>query len=357
MPHYYLCRHRDRSLEDEGPPHWRVPTYQAVASLDLTPLAESGRQTTPDGIGTGMVIVALDQRDGDVERSQDGVYLGNDLDDVVGGALLMRRMGLNFKGKGASTLRDAIVDLFFEHSTSPKDKNRWNAPMPVTRRGGGARYEITLGLELVLSVPVVSGGATYTESFNKANSTTLGPDLTWQEVTGNSGVTNNQAENYSTAIGRMKALSDCATDNNYAKFTSATPSGGSYYDAEMGAICRYHATAATDTGYLSWNDYDFGIQNHIAKVVAGARTTLADLNNGQGGSAGTVYEMRAVGSLISFYVNGSSALSVTDTAITTGTKGGFQLRHTTAANRTALDSFEMGDLSTPSAPARRRARR
>ena len=46
-------------------------------------------------------------------------------------------------------------------------------------------YEINLGGRIYQRL-AVRGGATITESFDKADDTTLGPDLTWTELTGNS---------------------------------------------------------------------------------------------------------------------------------------------------------------------------
>lgn len=61
--------------------------------------------------------------------------------------------------------------------------------------------------------------ATYTESFNKANAATLGPDLTWTEVGGLTAwkVFGNTAVIQDDGDGHARAEHDTVTDDQFAE--------------------------------------------------------------------------------------------------------------------------------------------
>ena len=332
---YYAAPWVGNGTDDD---RFRPPTEQSMTAIDWR-----GDCMVRDGWS---LLSVAEIEDAIVKAG--GRYLGDDLEDPAGGDLLMKALGLRYTGLRRPTIKEAVLDLFYEHSTRDDDRTKVNRLRPVKDASGIQRVEVRLGGVPILDFPIPSGGATITESFDTANSTTLGPDLSWTEVTGNAGVTSNQAENYSAAAGRMKATTDLSTSDNYAQAVLKTPSGGSLYYVDCGVICRYSGSAGTDTGYLAWLDSNIGPQDHIDKIVTGTRTTLADLNfpSGSGGTVDDVWKVSAVGSTIAFAVNGTQVLSVTDTAITTGTRCGFQLRHTSAANRAAIDNFEAGDIAT-----------
>lgn len=338
---HYLAPWVGTGNEESGGP-FRPPTDQAYSVLDWR-----GDCTVPDG----WCLVAVAQRDNDLVRGR-GVYLGDNLDDRAAGVLLMRTLGLNPKGDDRPDVRAAVLDLLLEHATSDDDRSRWNRLRPA-----GRRHEVWLGGQRIVDVPVVRGGAVYTESFNKANSGTLGPDLTWTEVFNDSEVVGNQMEMNTSSGVEARAEHDCATNNNYAQIATMDGSAAWGTTFSYRALARY--ASAARTCYQAVLHYTGGIlTDKINKQVTGTTTELASAfhSGGLGGwSFGDIVRCEANGSTIRSLYNGTATHEITDTAIATGTRGGIALTATNA-NDVGADDFEMGDLATPSAAAPRARR-
>ena len=83
---------------------------------------------------------------------------------------------------------------------------------------------------------------------------------------------------------------------------------------------------------------------YLNKVVAGTRTQLATTAFTY--VLGTIYTFRvnASGSTIWATRSGGSELSVTDSSITSGKRGGFMLNANVGTARARGDNFEAGDL-------------
>jgi hypothetical protein len=189
--------------------------------------------------------------------------------------------------------------------------------------------------------------ARYTESFNKADSSTLGPDLTWTEVIGDTQVVSNSVRPVAgTVDGRNRAEHDCATDDNYAQITSVNLQENT--GNIVGPICRYDSAADTGydmrrTGAASLANYTTQIRKTIAGVVTslGSPATVARATSAA--TPETLY-IGASGSTLTSKINGAVAQTLTDTDITIGKRGGFRVRsNATVANATA-DDFMAGDL-------------
>ena len=185
--------------------------------------------------------------------------------------------------------------------------------------------------------------ARYTESFNTANSTTLGPDLSWTETNGDLQIVTNRVGIVSTGVSnRARADSDMATDDNYAQITIVDADTTS--TNRWGVACRFSSSA--DTCYVAFHGDGASVNNTLLQTVEAG--TVTEQSTGTHTKAtNDVLRIEAIGSQIIFYINGVANITVTSTAITTGKRGGIGLR----ANTTGLvflDNFVTGDLALAS---------
>jgi len=181
--------------------------------------------------------------------------------------------------------------------------------------------------------------ATYTESFNKADSDTLGPDLTWTETTGDIDVVSNKASGGGSHYAR--AEHDLASNDCYAQALVGTDGTGNGYPE---VDCRFAAAANTFYGAVAYFTED---SIFLQKMIAGTAINLGSAAHTL--DVGTEYTLKveANGTTIKAYLNGTEKVSVTDSAIdgtTVGGKrggiGGFK----GSTGRNTWDSFEFGDL-------------
>jgi hypothetical protein len=182
---------------------------------------------------------------------------------------------------------------------------------------------------------------TITESFNKADSGTLGPDLTWTELNGNIDIVSNKAQ--STTLGSFvaaRADSDLSGTDQYAQ--AVVNASEETATAQVGCLCR-KTSGATSTFYWADGEFDTNLVR-LLKRVSGTNTTLGTSSKTlTAGTPGTV-KVEAVGSAIKAYWNSSQEVSVTDTSITTGTRCGVRGLKITSGNVT-WDDFEAADVS------------
>lgn len=242
------------------------------------------------------------------------------------------RVGLNLGGQSFDEL---ALELLTVHATPDGDKTRWNRVRPTIAN----RTEIWLGGEKIVDIPAVSGGATYTDDFNTADTTTFGADLTWTEI-GSLEIYSNEAAatTSGTAIQRARAEHDCATSNNYAQVTLTLHINLST-DFFL-AACRYDS--ATTTAYEATQGNGSATTGTVLrKVVTGTTTSLSTGTNSW--ALNDVLRSQATGSTISHKINGTTHLSVTDTSITTGTRGGLGIK-SFSPTTLRIDNFEVGDL-------------
>lgn len=230
-------------------------------------------------------------------------------------------------------LRRIVRSLLVEHART--DGTRWK---PLQREGN--RYRVWFG-GLFDDFPSIAGGAVITESFNKADSVTLGPDLTWTEVTGNIDVVSNQAKlNAGGGFSSARAQVDLATANHYARGNNVvvpTDNVHIYVRFDTFANTAYLGLLASTGGGL------------IYKMVGGSFTALSSTVTGLATSSVSV-TCSVNGSTVRHLHNGVEQLVVTDTSIFGNLRtgiGGFGIGST-------IDSFEAGDLARalPFAPPR-----
>lgn len=185
--------------------------------------------------------------------------------------------------------------------------------------------------------------ATITESFNKADSTTLGPDLTWTEISGDCQVVSNRARGVNTGTGNAaRADSDLASTNHYvqAAMYIALSSGHG-----CGIIVRKDSSA-TMTFYMLWIDSDGSVyRSTFYKSVAGTLTAIGSTSTLAGFTSGDVIKLEVSGTTLTGYRNGSSFGSQSDSAISSGTRCGFRCYGNLSVANAEIDSFEAGDLA------------
>jgi uncharacterized protein YodC (DUF2158 family) len=267
-------------------------------------------------------------------------YLGDALDDRTGAVkqTLESRLGVTLT---ATAFREQIAELLIEHG----GPGRW-APLRPTVAG---RYEIVLG-ERIYTAPLLRGGATITESWDKADSTVLGPDLTWTEVLNNSVVASQKWQTGGSAGSAYEARAehDLATDNHYAQGIVNVVNSTVATDNFIGLLIRHSAAARTAYQFQNRSGSG-GATEKIRKIVA---TTITELLSEVGDVTMTDVLMRfeANGSTLTGYKAGVPVMTLTDTAITGFVRCGVygQLGNAAVAFPN-LDNFEAGDLVAPGA--------
>lgn len=169
----------------------------------------------------------------------------------------------------------------------------------------------------------------FSDDFNRSDSTDLGAG--WVEVSGDWSIVSNQLSPGAaggTII--LRAATAMATNDNFAQITiTATTT------ASQGVWCR--ANSNISQGYLWRNN---GSTWDLFSVVGGSFTNIGTYS--AAAVPGDVAKIQAVGSTITGYVNGVSRVSVTNTAVTTGTAVGVR---SDSASAVRYDDFSAGDVT------------
>lgn len=199
-------------------------------------------------------------------------------------------------------------------------------------------HEIHLGHEDSFHLRPIAGGATATETFNTADSDTLGPVLSWTELAGDWDVVGNQA---SSSGGSPPNVARANTDMSSvdhevsARLTTVSP------DQSWGVIARKDSTA-TMTYYGALIDTINFPPFHswcTFKYIAGS-FSVVDRQNLSGAGFYAVDDVLAcacVGSSISLKRNAVALATTTDTDIPGGVRGGVWAWHNSLA--LTLDNF------------------
>lgn len=193
----------------------------------------------------------------------------------------------------------------------------------------GVHYSTFIPDDIIMIVSLPHE-TTFTESFNTADSNTLGPDLTWVEVDGDWDIVSNKASAGGASHNNARAEHDLSGSDHYSQ-ADVTHAGS----GDAGVLARFSSSA--DTSYL-FIFTNAGSAYILYKNITGSYTSLQTA----GGSAPTddTFKIEVDGSSLEGFVNSSSVISVTDTAITGNTRCGirsFNISHT-------IDNFETADL-------------
>ncbi len=280
----------------------------------------------------GRALLAVPVRDDTI-----GIYLG-DVPDEVSAAVksaVESRFGLTL---AATRLRQIIPELLIAHAR--EDGTRWR-PLRVMHDGV---FRVYLG-GLLWQARSLAGGATITESFNTADSTTLGPDLTWTETLNDLEVSGNVCRVVSNAglNSEARAESDLASVNHYAQVVAVLGAGTPTGSTNCRACARFAAAARTHYLCLYAKLVTTGTYSRsLYKRVTGTATELAT-TAGVSFTDGDTIRVECNGSTIIARRNGTQEESVTDTSITGNTRTGLSgIRQ--SASAVTMDSFQAGDL-------------
>lgn len=199
---------------------------------------------------------------------------------------------------------------------------------------------IIAGVEL-FNVPVVGGGAVNSESFNKANSTTLGPDLTWNELLGDAEVYNNKWRNVSqTADVVTRAEHDVGSADMYVQAKVDYTSWANW------AVLGRMSTGAANTWYTAAGVSTAAQGIRLFKNISGSPTQIgSDVNFATSEETQYLWRLECDGSTIRVKVGGSTYITETDTSISSGQRGG--LGAYSAATQVRFDEYEQGSLNSP----------
>lgn len=171
--------------------------------------------------------------------------------------------------------------------------------------------------------------ATFTDDFNRANGA---PGANWVDSSGLWTIVSNQLSS-GTAGGTIiiRAATAMATNDNSAQVTIAATGAVSH-----GVWCRGNSTFTS--GYLWRND---GTSWNLFSNVGGSFTSIGSFAGAA--VAGDVAKVQAAGSTIKGFVNGVQRVSVTDTAVTTGTSVGLRAE---SSNLLRFDDFTGADVTS-----------
>ncbi|MFE0651042.1 hypothetical protein ACFVZH_20875 [Streptomyces sp. NPDC059534] len=171
--------------------------------------------------------------------------------------------------------------------------------------------------------------ASFADDFNRADSSNLG--ASWVEVSGDWSIVSGQlspGNDGGTIILRAAAAMD--SSDHSAQVTIAATTAASH-----GVWCR--GNAGFSSGYLWRND---GSEWTLFSVVSSTFTAIGSYT--AAAAPGDVAKVQAVGSTIKGYINGVERVSVTDTAVASGTSVGIR---TTSAGAIRFDDFAAADVT------------
>jgi hypothetical protein len=229
------------------------------------------------------------------------------------------------------------------------DGTRWKPLRPNLR---ARAYEIWLG-GLLGRIRLVAGGSTQTENWNCANSSTSPScNLTWANIAGTLGIKSNQLyQPTGASIDYARAEADVTTVDHQTDVTAAAIDSSGTFSIWYGGgpCCRFDAAA--HTCYLFRVELSDVGRRYLYKVVAGTQTAISSsLNNTNGSEFGVSYGVSAVGSTITGYRGGTAQGNVTDTSISTGTRGGMCVRGDESSSRSYWDNWSCADVAAAGAP-------
>ena len=280
---------------------------------------------------TGRAIMAVPVRDDTI-----GAYLGDAPDEVSAAikAAVQNRFGITL---AATSLRHIIPELLIAHAR--EDGTRWR---PLRAMHDGV-FRIYLD-GLWWQAKSLAGGSTITESFNTADSDTLGPDLSWTELVGDIDIVSNRA--HTITIGSQcvaRAEGDLATANHYAQ--ASVNVSEELGTGSVGIITRKDSTA-TLTYYLQDVSYQADLVR-LYKCVGGTFTQLvADVGMTLTAGSSVMVKGTVNGSSLNILIDGVSKNTATDTAIPGNLRTGIRGNKGTSGY-VNWDSFEAGDLVVP----------
>lgn len=188
---------------------------------------------------------------------------------------------------------------------------------------------------------------TITESFNQGASDTVGPDLSWTELTGDWDTTAGNTLILSTATAaffQLRADSDLSSDDHYAQtelsnvtaITSGRP--GILIRKDDGATLTFYMSyVSTNNSPDTWHSFK-SISASLTQI--GTQTVIDGVDD-------DVLKLDADGTTIERFRNGGSQNSATDSAVS----GNFRCGYEGRTQNIEMDNFEASDGAAPPASA------
>lgn len=175
---------------------------------------------------------------------------------------------------------------------------------------------------------------TYTDDFNRADSSTVGGNWTESDASTWSIASNKLSGSNDTSVSKrwLRYDADLSSADNYSQITVVSTGNG-----QWGVTTRCTG-AHYQTNYLYFGD---PTNNYLFSCVAGSFTLLSNLagNNGTG-----VWKVSANGSTIKGFQAGTERCSVTNTAVTGNLRGGVYMIGSTCT----FDDWTGSDLASAS---------
>ncbi|HEY9370142.1 hypothetical protein [Streptomyces sp.] len=172
---------------------------------------------------------------------------------------------------------------------------------------------------------------TFTDDFNRADGS---PGASWVQMSGTWVIVSQQLSPGTTGgTVLLRAATAMASNDNYAQvtITATTP-------VSQGVWCRGTGTSDLTSGYAVRNN---GSNWGLFSVTASTFTSIGTYS--AAAVVGDVVKIQAVGSTITVYVNGVSRISVTNTAVASGTTVGIRSEANTGLK---FDNFAAGDVTS-----------
>ena len=182
---------------------------------------------------------------------------------------------------------------------------------------------------------------TITESFNTADSSTIGPDLSWTEIDGDWEIDTNELQDPAGGtINLLRADSDLSSADHYAQLIVASLGAGA---SRIGAAARVQ----TDDG-TTITAYYVNLRNNddleLEKIIDDSDTELSV--DAQTVSLPDLVRVQCDGSTITSWFNDVKVGDVTDTGITGYLRCGCSARNSSGNQTARGDDFEAADLAS-----------
>jgi hypothetical protein len=164
---------------------------------------------------------------------------------------------------------------------------------------------------------------TYKETFDKANSSILGPNLNWTELDGDMEVFSNRCRFVNSSGSRFPGFAVATVTNTMPEHDMSVEVeiyGVTTSSKTAEIIARGDSTALN--GYLGART---GTLRAIRKSVNGSVSTLVSTSGLSAPADGTILKLVVYGSTIKLYEGGTLVLTTTDSSITTGQQVGIAL--------------------------------
>jgi hypothetical protein len=169
----------------------------------------------------------------------------------------------------------------------------------------------------------------FSDDFNRADGS---PGASWVQISGTWVIVSNQLSPGTTGgTVVLRCATAMATSDNYAQATVTATTAVSH-----GVWCRGDLTL--NSGYAVRNN---GTNWALFSVVGGTFTSIGTYS--AAAVVGDVVKIQAVGSTIKVFINATERISVTDTAVTTGTATGLRSEANTGIR---FDNFSAADVSS-----------